>query len=135
LKAWFVAKGHTQTYGIDYDETFSSVAIISSVRVLVSLVANLDWPLFQLDVKNVFLHEVYMEEPLGFVAQEESQGRACKLKKALYGHRKSLRAWFGNFSEAVLEFGLRRCQMDHSVFHSHTSANLSTNLFCAFKTG
>jgi len=65
LKAWFVAKGHTQTYGIDYDETFSSVAIISSVRVLVSLVANLDWPLFQLDVKNVFLHEVYMEEPLG----------------------------------------------------------------------
>lgn len=131
LKARLVAKGYTQTYGIDYEETFSPVAKISSVLVFIYLAANLDWPLFQLDVKNSFLHgdlheEVYMEQPPGFVAQGESQGCVCRLKKALYGLKQShwLRrgAWFGKFSEAVLEFGLHRCQTDHSVFHLHTDA-------------
>lgn len=69
LKARLVARGYTQTYAIDYDETFSLVAKISSIRMLLSMVANLDWPLFQLDAKNAFLHGdlhevVYMEQPL-----------------------------------------------------------------------
>ncbi|XP_042946560.1 uncharacterized protein LOC122279793 isoform X3 [Carya illinoinensis] len=127
LKARLVAKGYTQTYGIDYEETFSPVAKISSVRVLISLAANLDWPLFQLDVKNAFLHgdlheEVYMEQPPGFVAQGEYRGTVCRLKKALYGLKQSPRAWFGRFSDAVLNFGLHRCQTDHSVFHLHSDA-------------
>ena len=62
-----------QTYGIDYAETFSPIAKISSVRILISLTANFGWLIFQLDVKNVFLNgdlkeEVYIEQPLGFVA-------------------------------------------------------------------
>jgi hypothetical protein len=127
LKARLVAKGYTQTYGIDYDETFSPVAKISSVRILISLAANLNWPLFQLDVKNAFLHgdlhkEVYMEQPPGFVAQGEYRGCVCKLKKTLYGLKQSPRAWFGKLSEAIMEFGLHRCQTDHSVFHLHMSA-------------
>jgi hypothetical protein len=51
-----VAKGYTQTYSVDYRETFSLIAKLNVVRVLLSLVTNLDWPLHQLDVKNVFLH-------------------------------------------------------------------------------
>ena len=55
-KATLVAKGFTQTYGIDYQETFAPVAKINSIRVLLSLVVNFNWPLHQLNVKFFFLN-------------------------------------------------------------------------------
>ena len=70
-KVRLVAKGYTQTYGIDYFETFAPVTKLNTIRVLMSLAANLDWPLQQLDVTNAFLNgdleeEVYMDFPLSF---------------------------------------------------------------------
>lgn len=67
-KTRLVAKGFTQTYGVDYMETFAPVAKLNTIRVLLSLVANLDWELYQLDIKNAFLNgdldeEVYMSVP------------------------------------------------------------------------
>ena len=55
-----------------------------------------------------------------FVARGEYQGCVCKIKMALYCIKKSLRAWFGKFTEAVLEFGLQICRTSHSVFHLQT---------------
>ena len=88
-----VVKGYTQQYGLDYYDSFSPVAKIASVRLLLSMVAMRLWPLFPLDIKNVFLHgelaeEVYMEQPLGFVAQGESS-LVCKLRCSLYGLKQS----------------------------------------------
>ena len=61
-KARLVAKGFTRTYGINYQETFGLVAKINSIRVLLSLAINFNWPLYQLDVKNVFLNGDLEEE-------------------------------------------------------------------------
>jgi hypothetical protein len=55
-KARLVAKGFTQTYGMDYQEMFAPVTKINSIRVLLSLAVNSNWPLHQLDVKNAFLN-------------------------------------------------------------------------------
>ena len=56
FKTRLVAKGYTQTYGIDYTETFAPVAKINIVQVLLSLATNLGWLLQKFDVKNAFLH-------------------------------------------------------------------------------
>ncbi|RVX13257.1 Retrovirus-related Pol polyprotein from transposon RE2 [Vitis vinifera] len=101
------------------------VLMIASVRLLLSMAAMCSWPLYQLDIKNVFLHgdlaeEVYMEQPPGFVAQGES-GLVCRLRRSLYGLKQSPRAWFSRFSSVVQEFGMLRSTADHSVFYHHNS--------------
>ena len=106
--------------------TFSLVAKIAFVRLLLSMVAMCSWPLYQLDIKNVFLHgdlaeEVYMEQPPGFDAQGKF-GLLCRLRRPLYDLKQSPRAWFGRFSSVVQEFGLLRSTTDHSVFYYHNSS-------------
>ncbi|RVW81347.1 Retrovirus-related Pol polyprotein from transposon RE2 [Vitis vinifera] len=82
LKARLVAKGYTQVYGSDYGDTFSPVAKIASVRLLLSMAAMCSWPLYQLDIKNAFLHgdlaeEVYMEQP-------PLSGLVCRLRRSIW---------------------------------------------------
>ena len=123
-KARLVAKGFTQTHGIDYQETFAPVAKINSIRVLLSLAINANWPLYQLDVKNAFLNgdleeEVFMSLPPGFV-DKYGVGKVCKLKKSLYGLKQSPRAWFERFSKVVKKFGFLQSQADHTLFYRHS---------------
>nr|CAN79672.1 hypothetical protein VITISV_012210 [Vitis vinifera] len=107
LKAHLVAKGYTQVYGSDYGDTFSPVAKIASVCLLLSMAAMCSWPLYQLDIKNAFLHG-----DLGLV---------CRLRRSLYGLKQSPRAWFGRFSSVVQEFDMLCSIVDHSVFYHHNS--------------
>ncbi|KAA0057585.1 Beta-galactosidase [Cucumis melo var. makuwa] len=112
--------GFTQTYGIDYSETFSPVAKLNTVRVLLSVAVNKDWPLYQLDVKNAFLNgdlveEVYMSPPPpGFEAQFGQH--VCKLQKSLYGLKQSPRAWFDRFTTFVKSQGYNQGHSDHTLF-------------------
>ena len=80
-KTRLVAKGFTQEYGNDYEETFAQVAHISSVHALLAVAAASKWDIFQMDVKNVFLYgdlseEVYMQPPPGLSVESN---KVCHL--------------------------------------------------------
>jgi len=84
-----VDKGYTQIFDLDYGDAFSPVTKMASLRLFIAMTALQRWPLYQLDVKTVFLkrdlqEEIYMEHPSGFVAQEESSELVCRRRKSLY---------------------------------------------------
>jgi len=90
-----------------------------------SIAVNMKWTLFQLDVKNVFLYgdlkeQVYMEQPPGYIAQGENT--VCRLRKAIYELKQSLRAWFEKFNIIILGIGFARCHSDHSLFVRRTKS-------------
>lgn len=122
-KARLVAKGFTQSYGVDYEETYASVAKLNSVCVLLTLAVNLDWPLHQLDIKNAFLNgeleDVFMRIPPGLETSENS-GKVCKLKRSLYGLKQSPHAWFYRLTHVVKGHNFSQCQTDHTMFVKHT---------------
>ncbi|KAF7808226.1 sacsin isoform X2 [Senna tora] len=129
-KARLVARGYTQTYGLDYQETFAPVAKLNTIRVLFSLAVNLDWNLHQLDIKNAFLNgdleeEVYMDVPPGLKNENKL---VCKLKKSLYGLKQSPRAWFERFTKVIKKQGYSQSQSDHTLFFKRFSGNLITIL-------
>ena len=73
-KACLVARGFSQTYGIDYVETFSPVVCLNSRCIVPSLGVNQGWSLHQLYVFNAFLYDdlterVFMEQPPGYAVQ------------------------------------------------------------------
>ena len=89
-KARLVARGFTQEFGIDNEETFAPVTRLSSVMTLFAIYATRKWPLFQMDVKNVFLNgelseEVYMKLSLGYSHPTGFPHRVCRLRQTLYG--------------------------------------------------
>ena len=126
-KARLVAKGYTQTYGVDYQETFAPVTKMNTIRILLSLAVNFDWELQQYDVKNAFLHgelenEIYMSIPLGFGGGDGN--KVCRLKKALYGLKQSPRGWFGRSAKVMIANGYKQSQGDDTLFIKHSGSRV-----------
>ena len=117
-KTRLVAKGLTQEYGIDYEETFAPVARISSVRALLAIAAARKWDLFQMDVKNAFLNgdlseEVYIQPPPGLFVDSN---KVCHLQRALYGLKQTPQAWFAKFSSTISCLGYMASHYDSALF-------------------
>lgn len=125
-KARLVIKGCSLREGVDFDETYSPVTRLESIRTLFSIAAVNDLEVYQMDVKSVFLNGrleelIYMEQPNGFV---DSTNRVCKLNKALYGFPQAPRAWHSRFDIFMKKFGLKSTTADPCVY-----ANESGDIF------
>ena len=120
-KVHLVARGFTQEYRIDYEETFAPVARLSSIRTLISVYAARKWSLFQMDVKNSFLNgelseEVYMKLPPGYTHPSGFPHRVFRLRRALYGLKQAPRAWFAKFSSTISQHGFSSSSFDTTLF-------------------
>ncbi len=106
-KTTLVAKGYAQSYGINYEETYSPVVKMTTIGVIIAMAKVKGWSLHQMDVKNDFLHgdlqeEVYMEQPPGYVDQTHLN-LICRLKKALYSLKQSPRAWSNKIGRYLVD--------------------------------
>ena len=112
LRAHLVAKGFSQTEGIDYDETFAPVARLDSLHLLLAIAAHFDLEVHHIDIKSAYLNgnlnkEIYMEQPKGFVVKGKDN-QVCLLKKALYGLKQVGRQWHIHLNDTLEEFGFKR---------------------------
>ncbi len=119
-KARLVARGFTQTYGVDYNETFAHVTKFTSICCIPALAALEDIEIHQMDVKIAFLNgklekEIYMEQPQGFVHQGDEH-LVCKLHKSLYGLKQSPRAWNQKLNAFLKSIEFMKSEADPSVY-------------------
>ena len=119
-KARLVAKGYRQILGIDYDETFSPVAMHKSIRIMLAIAAFYDYEIWQMDVKTAFLNgdleeHIYMTQPEGFEVSG-SAGKACKLQRSIYGLKQASRSWNTRFDATVKEFGFAQNEDDPCIY-------------------
>ena len=101
FKARLVVKGYSQRKGIDYAEIFYPVVKLTSIQILLSIVASENLHLEQMDVKTAVLHgdldkEIYMQQPEGFVVPVKEH-MVCKLTRILYGLKQAPRQWYKKF--------------------------------------
>jgi len=119
-KARLVVKGFRQRKCIDFNEIFSHVVKMSSIRIMLSWAATLDLEVEQVDVKTAFLHddleeEIYMKQHNAFLV-EGKEYHVCRMRKSLYGLKQALRQWYEKFESVLCEPGYKKTTFDHCVF-------------------
>jgi hypothetical protein len=119
-KAWLVAKGYSQVEGLDFDETYASVARFESIRILLAYATYHGFKLYQMDMKSAFLNgpikeEVYVERPPGF-EDSEYPTHVYNLSKALYGLKQAPWAWYECLRDFLITNGFKVGKVDPTLF-------------------
>lgn len=112
-----VVKGFKQKKGLDYDQTFSPVARLATIRALLSVSAQERLHLMQFDVSTAFLNgkhseEIYMKQPDGF---GDGSTKVCHLNRR-YGLKQAPRCWNSCFEEILLDMGFEQSEADSCLF-------------------
>ena len=106
-KARIFAKGFQQVQGVDYNESFSLIAMLKSVRIMLAIATF--YEIWQMDVKTAFLNgflkeELYMMQLEGFV-DPKGANKVCKLQRSIYGLVQASRSWNTYFDEVIKTCG------------------------------
>ena len=122
-KARLVAKGYDQQEEEDFFDTYSPVARLTTIRVLLSLAASHGLLVHQMDVKTAFLNgelkeEIYMQQPDGFVIDGQER-KVCRLIKSLYGLKQAPKQWHDKFNTTLTSVGFVVNEADKCVYYRH----------------
>ena len=125
-KARLVAKGYLQKPGVDYDETYSPVAKLTTLRIVLAVGVHKNMYFHQLDVKTAFLYgdldeNVYLNVPEGM--QVEEPDVVLKLQKSLYGLKQSPRCWNNKFNSTLINLGFKRSAHDYCLYVRFKNSN------------
>ncbi|GJW87827.1 retrotransposon protein, putative, ty1-copia subclass [Tanacetum coccineum] len=126
FKACLVAKGYTQTYGVDYGKTFSPVADIRAIRILLAIATFYD---YEMDVKTTFLNDhlsedVYMVQPEGFV-DLKYPNKVCKVQRSIYGLKQTSRSWNKMFDVEIKKIGFTQNPDEPCVYLKASGSNVA----------
>ena len=122
-KARFVARGYSQVAGVDYSDSFSPTAKMTTIRLLMQFAAEYGLTVHQLDVKTAYLNapidcEVYLTQPEGYsqVGERHNETLVWKLKKSLYGLKQSGRNWNAVLDSFFKENGFTQSEVDACLY-------------------
>nr|GFC36926.1 hypothetical protein [Tanacetum cinerariifolium] len=120
LDSRLVVRGYHQEKGIDFEESFAPFARMEAIRIFLAYVAHKSFIVFQMDVKTAFLHgtlkeDVYVCQPEGFIDADHPI-HVFKLKKAPYGLKQALRAWYDELSTFLLQNHFFKGTTDPKLF-------------------
>jgi hypothetical protein len=120
LKARLVARGDSQSPGIDFNEAYAPVADFTSFRMLIALATHLDLDVQHIDITTAYLYghidtEIYMKQAPGCKVKGQ-ENKICKLQKSIYGLKQAGRIWNSVFHNFLLQCGFKSCRVDHCVY-------------------
>ncbi|KAL1188263.1 Retrovirus-related Pol polyprotein from transposon RE2 [Cardamine amara subsp. amara] len=110
--------------GVDYVDTFSPIAKMTTVKTLLSVAAAKEWGIHQLEISNAFLNgdlkeEIYMKLPPGYSMKKGGvlpENAVLRLQKSLYGVKQASRQWYLKFSSTLQGLNFRKSHADHTLF-------------------
>nr|GFA32549.1 retrovirus-related Pol polyprotein from transposon TNT 1-94 [Tanacetum cinerariifolium] len=119
-KSRLVVRGYRQEEGIDFKESFASIARMKAIRIFLAYAAHKSFTVFQMDVKTAFLHgtlkeDVYVCQPEGFI-DADHPSHVYKLKKALYGLKQAPSAWYDELSKFLIQNHFFKGNIDPTLF-------------------
>jgi hypothetical protein len=121
-KARFVAKGFSQRYGVDYEETFAPTTRMATIRIVLSLAVQEGTTVNHLDVKGAYLHstleeEIYLKQPEGYEkSNHHGNPYVCRLQKGIYGLRQAGRRWYETLDAFLVKTGFKRSSHDPCLY-------------------
>ena len=131
FKSRLVACGYNQVKGVNFENTYSPVARLTSIKTMLALAAKRGMKIMQLDFDSAYLqaplteYDVYIEQPPGYVNKDPSKkGYVCKLKKSIYGLKQAGREWNKELNRHLTEMGFTQLKSDACIY-KYTETNES----------